>query len=471
MSERDTGIRKAYAGDSSSGRTPAMVCGSSMSTDRRSQSRIQRLLAVGFLLIIFLLLADGFVGVQSVQSIQRTASQLAEDQYLQMSLIDEVQREQGALSGIFYRLAGDPDSLDTAKILNQISTIEQNLLQILSMAPLEKPDGPAWRKLEAGSTGFAFEARRLLARENPPTFFSRELLRRHEEVVATVAQLIRSSHRKAQRSRERIESLSMSQVRKDVLLLGGCLILSSLCAVMVLRTASRLYQKMTEQSVELNRVSWQLLDNQEMVARRLSHELHDELGQTLTALKTNLTRHAKAPCVDAAWMDDCAELLKESMRNTHEISQLLHPTILDDFGLEAALSWLCERFQERTGIEVDYSSEFQGRLTAETETHLFRIAQEALTNVARHSNATLVSVRLQPDGDKIHLAIRDNGRGLPAAEQIRKGALGLAGMQARARSSEGDLTIRSGSHQGVTVEVSVPLEKKRDEEKNSSLVS
>jgi len=447
-----------------------MVFRSPTSTDRRSQQRIQRLLAVGFLLIIFLLLADGFVGVQSVRSIQRTASQLVEDQYLQMSLIDEVQREQDALSGIFYRLAGDPDSLDAIEILNQISTIEQNLNQIVLLAPLEDPEGQSWRKLASASTAFAFEARRLLAPENPPTFFSRELLRRHEEVVTSVAQLIRFSHRKAQRSKERIESLSISQIRKDMLLLGGCLILASLCAVMVLRTASRLYHRMTEQSVELNRVSWQLLDNQEMVARRLSHELHDELGQSLTALKTNLTRHAKAPCVDLAWMEDCAELLRESMRNTHEISQLLHPTILDDFGLEAALSWHCERFQERTGIEVEYSSAFKGRLPAETETHLFRIAQEALTNVARHSGATSVSVQLKPDGDKIHLAIRDNGKGLPASDQIRKGALGLAGMQARARVSRGELTIRSGPEQGVTVAVSVPLEKRRDEEKDPSLV-
>jgi len=441
-----------------------------MSTERRSQQTIQRLLAVGFLLIICLLLADGFVAVQSVRSIQRTASQLVEDQYLQMSLIDEVQREQDALSGIFYRLAGDPDSLDATEILKQIGAIEQNLHQIVSGAPLEDPEGQSWRKLASAWTAFALEARRLLAPEDPPTFFSRELLRSHDEVVATVAQLIRFSHGRAQRAREKIELLSTSHIRKDALLLGGCLILSASCAVVVLRTASRLYKRMTEQSVELSRVSWQLLNNQEMVARRLSHELHDELGQALTALKTNLTRHAKAPCVDIAWMEDCAELLRESIRNTHEISQLLHPTILDDFGLQAALSWHCERFQERTGIEVEYSSEFKGRLPAETETHLFRIAQEALTNVARHSEASLVVIHLKSDSDKIHLAIRDNGKGLPPSDQIRRGALGLAGMQARARSSRGELTVRSGLQQGVRVAVSVPLETTRDEEKDSSLV-
>lgn len=448
---------------------PDAILPSPVPTGKRSQQRIQRLLAVGFLLIIFLLLADGFVGVQSVRSIQRTASQLVEDQFLQMSLIDEVQREQDALSGIFYRLSGDPDSLDTTGILSQISAIEENLRKIVSMAPAADPEGQSWRKLASSSKAFAFEARRLLAPENPASFFSFELLRRHEEVVAAVAQLIRFSHQKAQRAREKIDSLSKSQIRKDTLLLGGCLVLACLCAMMVLRTASRLYKRMTEQSQELSRVSWQLLDNQEMVARRLSHELHDELGQALTALKTNLTRHAKAPCVDVAWMEDCSQVLKESIRSTHEISQLLHPTILDDFGIESALKWLCERFQERSGIEVECSSQFKGRLLEETETHLFRIAQEALTNVARHSGASRVAVELRQEGDKIHLAIRDNGRGLPS-EQVRKGALGLTGMHARARSSGGELEILTRSEQGVTVKVWVPSEKMRDEEKDPNLV-
>ncbi len=91
--------------------------------------------------------------------------------------------------------------------------------------------------------------------------------------------------------------------------------------------------------------------------------------------------------------------MEESIYNVRELSQLLRPTILDDFGLDAGIRWLADRFRERTGIEVDYRSEFDGRLSDETETHLFRIVQEALTNIARHSGATKVEIHLRAEGD------------------------------------------------------------------------
>ncbi len=90
-----------------------------------------------------------------------------------------------------------------------------------------------------------------------------------------------------------------------------------------------------------------------------------------------------------------------------ELSQLLRPTILDDFGLDAGIRWLADRFRERTGIDTDYRSEFDGRLSDETETHLFRIVQEALTNIARHAAASRVAIHLRAEGD---LAPPDHSR-------------------------------------------------------------
>src|SRR5690348_17250079 len=103
------------------------------------------------------------------------------------------------------------------------------------------------------------------------------------------------------------------------------------------------------------------------------------------------------------------------------MSQLLRPTILDDFGLEAGLRWLCDGFGARTGIAVELHSTHSGRLPEETETHLYRIAQEGLTNVARHSGAKHVTLKLEPRGDAIHLSIEDDGRGLPAAAADNRG--------------------------------------------------
>jgi signal transduction histidine kinase len=253
---------------------------------------------------------------------------------------------------------------------------------------------------------------------------------------------------------------------EDRILLAGCLAV----AFVLFLTGTRIYYRMNEQSHELSRVSWQLLEKQESLARRLSHELHDELGQSLTALKTNFSRHSTLTCSEPAWMEDCTELLKDSMRSAHEISQLLRPTILDDFGLDSALGWLCERFEERNRVKVRYLSNFRGRLDEQAETHLFRIAQEALTNVARHAGASAVNVQLAKRNEVVDLTISDNGTGFTPTPELRSQSFGLTGMKARARSLNGTMKIRSRAGHGTLVEVSFPVSQTAHEQKNSHLV-
>jgi len=195
-----------------------------------------------------------------------------------------------------------------------------------------------------------------------------------------------------------------------------------------------------------------MLEDQEAAARRFSHELHDELGQSLTALKANLA----AIDGNSARVADCVHLVDEAIGNVREMSQLLRPTILDDFGLAAGLRWLCEGFGQRTGIDVTCEVPFAGRLPDGAETHLFRIAQEALTNVARHASAKHVRLRLEQADGLVSLRISDDGRGLSGSPDNPRG-LGLIGMRARARSAGGDMEIRSRPGEGVLIEVRVPV--------------
>jgi signal transduction histidine kinase len=166
-------------------------------------------------------------------------------------------------------------------------------------------------------------------------------------------------------------------------------------------------------------------------------------------------------------MEDCNLLLKESMRSAHEISQLLRPTILDDFGLDSALAWLCERFEERNGIKVRYLSDFHDRLEEQVETHVFRIAQEALTNVARHARASAVAVKLWKAADGVVLTISDNGSGFTSTPGLSSQSFGLTGMKARARSLNGTMKIRTGNGQGTLVQVVFPVTQVFHEETNS----
>jgi signal transduction histidine kinase len=198
-----------------------------------------------------------------------------------------------------------------------------------------------------------------------------------------------------------------------------------------------------------------MLEDQEATARRFSHELHDELGQSLTAIKTDLTAMGAGTATPSDRLQDCLKLVDESIGNVRQMSQLLRPTILDDFGLDAGLRWLAEGFSTRTGISVEVDSTFSGRLPDETETNLFRITQEALTNVARHSGAKYVRINLEVRGEIIRLQIRDDGRGLSAAPNGR--GMGMTGMRARARNVGGDLTVQSRPAEGVVIEAQVPV--------------
>jgi signal transduction histidine kinase len=231
-------------------------------------------------------------------------------------------------------------------------------------------------------------------------------------------------------------------------------------AAITVRLASNLIREMEWQAAELGRVSWHMLEDQEATARRFSHELHDELGQSLTAVKTNLTALESGGRFNRERLDDCVRLVDEAIGNVRQMSQLLRPTILDDFGLEACLRWLCDGFAARTGIAVDLRSTYSGRLQDEAETHLYRIAQEALTNVARHSGAEHVQMRLESQGEEIHLTVEDDGRGLPALAANDRG-MGMIGMRARARSAGGDLSVRSCPGEGVAIKVRVRLKHRR----------
>jgi signal transduction histidine kinase len=151
------------------------------------------------------------------------------------------------------------------------------------------------------------------------------------------------------------------------------------------------------------------------------------------------------------------EILEEVLDGVRELSQLLRPVILDDFGLDAGLRWLTDRFSQRTQIETAYECDYQGRLPDLLETHLFRITQEALTNVARHSGASRVAVSLSVQRGRIRLAVEDNGRGLKE-DAPRAPSLGMVGMRARARHMNGTLKVGRSALGGVSVIAEAPVD-------------
>ncbi|MBV9484362.1 MAG: PAS domain S-box protein [Acidobacteria bacterium] len=214
----------------------------------------------------------------------------------------------------------------------------------------------------------------------------------------------------------------------------------------------------------LRALSGRLLQAQDEERRRIARELHDSAGQLLTALNMNLVpiqseAHKLAPASVRA-VSESLQLIEQLSTELRTISHLLHPPMLDEAGLEFALQWYVEGFAERSNIEVDF--EFApdlGRLSRDAEIAIFRLVQESLTNIHRHSDSATASVRVFREGEEIVARVSDQGRGMPAeyldGRGIVKAGVGVQGMRERLRQLKGNLKIHSGPG-GTTVEAILP---------------
>ena len=190
----------------------------------------------------------------------------------------------------------------------------------------------------------------------------------------------------------------------------------------------------------------------------MAREIHDELGQALTAIKIDLSslRH-NLPADKERHAVSILKLVDETIRAVRRISTELRPVILDALGLVAAVEWAASEFAARTGTKCQLDLPQNDVVTDEERaTALFRILQETLTNVARHANATQVNVRLEQDDSHLSLEVQDNGRGVSEEQLSGNGSLGILGMRERARLLGGDLRIAGVLGAGTTVRVWIP---------------
>jgi len=312
---------------------------------------IVRVLLAGFALVIVLLLAAAVVGIRSVHSIQENAENLVREQAVTNRLIDELHSQQTSLAEVFSVLARDPDSVDFDRIMAQLDEADRDIDRI-STEGSQTAESRLWARLKRSSTDFSSEARRLLTTDNVQTYASIDLFREHEAFISIVARLLEAEYRKVSDAQAQIDRRSSRLLVESAISAGGSVLLAVLFAAITLRMAAQLIREMEWQTTELGRVSWHMLEGQEATARRFSHELHDELGQSLTAVKTNLTALESGGGFQRERLNDCLHLVDEAIGNVRQMSQLLRQTILVVFGLEAGLRWLADGFAASTGIQV-----------------------------------------------------------------------------------------------------------------------
>ncbi len=323
---------------------------------------------------------------------------------------------------------------------------QQRLLQIT---------GAFWTGVErmfAASRADESEARRVIRAS---------LIPQHRALDTLVSQFLITNNQ-IQEDAARANREIYDRVGREILLLVAVLLLvTATLGVWVVRSNRRGFDEVAAVSAELRTLSWRTLRVQEDVQRAVSRELHDDFGQIVTAIGTLLgrsRRHLPGGGALGAELDGVRAIAQQALDRIRTRSQWLHPGLLDDFGLERALARCVEQFERQTGIRTRLMA--SGPIHAvrdDCAIHVYRIAQEALSNIGRHSGSTEASVRMACVGDALELDVEDHGKGLPEDDVLKSAnrGLGFVSMRERAELMGGVLRVGRSAQGGVLVHLRV----------------
>jgi len=223
----------------------------------------------------------------------------------------------------------------------------------------------------------------------------------------------------------------------------------------------RAAQELERSREQLRNLSTYLQSVREKESTRIAREIHDELGQSLTALQMDISWLAgQLPAKNTTLIDKAnrmTRLVDATIDSVHRIITELRPIILDDLGLSAAMEWQAEEFQNRSGIRCEMAVDDVDSIEKDLSTTLFRIFQETLTNVARHSGATTVRVHLKREGNQLCLVVADNGRGITRQQIEDPGSFGIMGIRERVNLWGGSVRITGKAKRGTTITVLIPV--------------
>ena len=286
----------------------------------------------------------------------------------------------------------------------------------------------------------------------------------HQELVSMVSQFLVLNNRVQEDAAQTNQAIYGRVQREILILMGALLLIVSITGLYGVAANRRAFDDVRRLSAELRSLSWKMMRMQEDLQESFSRELHDEFGQLLTAIGMLLGRVKRKLPAESALLADLEEvrgIVQQTLERIRTESRMLHPVILDDFGLENAIKWYVEQFGRQHGIAARFVKEGPiGVVSPEAAIHIYRIVQEALTNVSRHSGSAEAWVRLRQAEDRIELEIEDRGRGLPPEAERREGwrGIGLVSMRERAELMSGEFALTPAPAGGTIVRVAVPLQ-------------
>lgn len=316
---------------------------------------------------------------------------------------------------------------------------------------------------EASDGMFAF-ARNGKAKEAHDQL-EQSLQARQSALSALVARLLVENNDGEREAESRISQIYDRVQRQVYVLMGATLLTIALTSLYLMRSNRRLFARIEALSEQRSELAQKLIATQESIVRSLSRELHDEFGQILTAIGSMLTRAGKQLPPDSALRSDLREIsqtAQDTLDKVRSLSQALHPVILDEAGLEAALDWYVPNMARQTGMAIKYEkSGTPYAVPGRAGIHVYRVVQEALNNVARHAGTSAAQVRLRFLQHSLEVDIEDHGTGMRPSNG--RGGIGLVAMRERAELLRGQIEIVSPPGGGTVVKLSVPREQMDEE--------
>jgi signal transduction histidine kinase len=344
--------------------------------------------------------------------------------------------------------------------LAEATRLEQGL------APAVREPAQQARLVESIDAYWA-DAERMFALSRTDEAKARQMIRtalipRHREVDGLVAQFLIVNNQ-VQEDAARANRDVYDRVARDiVLLIAVLLVVFGGVGAWVVASNRRAFHEVADVSAQLRTLSWRMLRVQEDVQRSLSRELHDDFGQIVTAIGTLLgraRRYAPGGSALASELEGVRTIAQQTLDRIRNRSRWLHPGVLDDFGLKRALECCVDQFQQQTGVRTSLAVTGPVQTVSdECAIHVYRIVQEALSNVARHSSSPEAWVRLTCENSRLELEVEDRGTGF-AAESAGKDVdrgLGLVSMRERAELIGGELDVRHPAGRGTIVHLIVP---------------
>jgi signal transduction histidine kinase len=283
---------------------------------------------------------------------------------------------------------------------------------------------------------------------------------RQAALSTAVARLLVANIESEEQAAQRIADIYAQVQRQVYWFLAATLVAVVLTSAYLIRSNRRLFAELASLSQQRHELAQTLIATRESTLRHIARELHDEFGQILTAVGSMLGRagkHAPDGSPVRAELREIAEIAQAALDKVRGLSQMLHPSILEEAGLEDTIGWYLSTVDRQLGLPVSYEREGPAlAIDTTTSIHVYRVLQEALSNVARHSGARRAWVRLRSREGLLELDVEDHGRGIDAAA-LRRG-LGIVAMRERAELLGGTIEfLRPGEH-GTLVRLKVPLD-------------